>query len=132
MFLEKTPHNIDVTEIKEHIEEIDGIIDVHHIHIWSLDMHNNFATMHIVADDESHKIKNAIREVRGKRNYPEHFTDTQIVKDLEKHYSNIRELALYDFNQFGAEGQVSMGENGVNRTWKSRNDCLIGVFAYCT
>ena len=51
LFLEKTPHNIDVTEIKEHIEEIDGIIDVHHIHVWSLDMHNNFATMHIVTDN---------------------------------------------------------------------------------
>ena len=79
----------------------------------------------------SSKIKNALREVRSKRNYPEHFTEAQIAKDLEKHYSNIRELALYDFNQIGAEGQVSMGENGVNRTWKSRNDCLIGVFAYC-
>ena len=62
MFLEKTPHNIDVTEIKEHIEQIDGIVDVHHIHIWSLDMHNNFATMHIVTDDVPHKIKDAIRE----------------------------------------------------------------------
>lgn len=79
----------------------------------------------------SSKIKNAIREVRGKRNYPEHFTDAQIQKDMEKYYSNIRELALYDFNQSGAEGQMSHNENGTNRTWKSRNDCLIGVFAYC-
>ena len=79
----------------------------------------------------SSKIKNAIREVKLKRNYPEHFTDTQIEKDLKKHYSNIRELALYDFNQSGAEGQTSHNENGTNRTWKSRNDCLIGVFAYC-
>ena len=77
------------------------------------------------------KIRNAIREVRLKRNYPEHFTKEQIVKDLQKHYSNIRELALYDFNQVGAEGQTSHNENGTNRTWKSRNDCLIGVFAYC-
>jgi len=77
------------------------------------------------------KIKNAIREVRLKRNYPEHFTEEQIAKDLQKHYSNIRELALYDFNQFGAEGQTSHNENGTNRTWKSRNDCLMGVFAYC-
>lgn len=50
------------------------------------------------------KIKNAIREVWSKRNYPEHFTKEQIVKDLQEHYFNIRELALYDFNQFGAEG----------------------------
>ncbi len=79
----------------------------------------------------SSKVKNAIREVRGKRNYPEHFTDEQIKKDLGKYYSNIRELALYDYNQFGAEGQLTMNENGVNRTWKNRSDCLIGVFAYC-
>lgn len=62
LFLEKTPHNIDVAEIKEHIEGIDGILDVHHIHVWSLDTHNNFATMHIVIDDDLHRIKDAIRE----------------------------------------------------------------------
>ena len=62
LFLEKTPHNIDVTEIKEHIAEIDGIIDVHHIHVWSLDMQNNFATIHIVTDEEPHKIKDLIRD----------------------------------------------------------------------
>ena len=62
LFLDKTPHNIDVAEIKEHIEGIDGILDVHHIHVWGLDMHNNFATIHIVTDDELHRIKDAIRE----------------------------------------------------------------------
>lgn len=79
----------------------------------------------------SSKIKNAVREVRNKRNYPEYFTDEQIKKDLENHYSNIRELALYDYNQLGVEGQTYHNENGTNRTWKSRNECLIGVFAYC-
>lgn len=79
----------------------------------------------------SSKIKNALREVCAKRNYPEHFSDEKIQKDLEKYYSNIRELAFYDFNQSGAEGQMSHNENGTNRTWKNRNDCLIGVFAYC-
>lgn len=62
LFLEKAPHNIEVAEIKEHIEEIDGIIDVHHIHVWSIDGQNNFATMHIVTDNDPHKIKDLIRE----------------------------------------------------------------------
>lgn len=79
----------------------------------------------------SSKIKNVIREVQMKRNYPEYFTDVQIAKDLEKHYSIIRETASFDYHQIGAEGQTSHNENGTNRTWKSRNDCLIGVFAYC-
>ena len=62
LFLEKAPHNIEVSEIKRHIEEIDGVLDVHHIHIWSMDGQNNLATMHIVTDSEPHKIKDKIRE----------------------------------------------------------------------
>ena len=33
LFLEKTPCGVSITEIKEHIMEIDGISDVHHIHV---------------------------------------------------------------------------------------------------
>lgn len=77
------------------------------------------------------KVKNAVREVRLKCNYPEYSSGDQIANDLKKHYSNIRELALYDFNQNGVKRQTSHNENGTNRTWKSRNDCLIGVLAYC-
>ncbi len=62
LFLEKTPHGIAVSEIKDHIIEIDGVIGVHHIHTWSLDGHNNFATMHIVTNDDAHTIKEKIRE----------------------------------------------------------------------
>ena len=62
IFLEKTPHNIDVDEITEHIKSIDSVIDVHHIHIWSMDGQNNYATMHVVTNACNHKIKEKIRE----------------------------------------------------------------------
>ncbi len=62
LFLEKTPHNISVSEIKEHISHIDGVIDVHHIHIWSMDGHSNYATMHIVTDKNNSEIKESVRE----------------------------------------------------------------------
>ena len=62
LFLEKVPHNIDVNELKEHIGKIDGVLNIHHIHIWSMDGHNNYATMHIVAKGDSHNIKKQIRE----------------------------------------------------------------------
>ena len=61
LFLEKAPRNIEVAEIKKHIVEIEGILDVHHIHIWSMDGQNDFATMHIVTDSEPHIIKEEIR-----------------------------------------------------------------------
>lgn len=62
LFLEKKPHGIDVCEIKEHISDIDGIIDVHHIHVWSMDGLHNYATMHIVTNADSHEIKEKIRK----------------------------------------------------------------------
>lgn len=62
LFLEKTPHGIDIREIKEHLLGIDGVLDIHHIHIWSMDGYHNYATMHIVTDAEPSHIKNAIRE----------------------------------------------------------------------
>ncbi len=65
LFLEKTPHGIDVKKIKEHISEIDGVIDVHHIHIWSMDGFHNYATMHIVTNADSHEIKEKLREELG-------------------------------------------------------------------
>ncbi len=62
LFLEKAPHNITPAEIQNCVQKIDGVIDVHHIHIRSLDGQNNLATMHIVSDSEPHKIKDSIRK----------------------------------------------------------------------
>lgn len=62
LFLEKIPNDISIDEIKNHICQIDGVIDAHHIHVWSMDGHHNYATMHIVADENSHTIKDKIRE----------------------------------------------------------------------
>lgn len=76
------------------------------------------------------KVKNAVREVVNRRNYPSHFTEADIQKDLHKLYSNIHDLSLYDYNQVGVEGQVSHSENGESRTWKDREECLKGVFAW--
>lgn len=62
LFLEKAPHGINVGEIKEHVLEIDGVIDVHHVHVWSMDAQNNYATMHVVTDAHPHEIKDAVRK----------------------------------------------------------------------
>ncbi len=62
LFLEKTPHGIDVKELVQHVSEIDGVLGVHHVHIWSMDGQSNYATMHIVTNSDAHKIKEEIRE----------------------------------------------------------------------
>ena len=49
-------------KIKERITETDDVIDVHHIHLWSIDGQSNFATMHVVTSADPHEIKHKIRE----------------------------------------------------------------------
>ena len=58
LFLIKTPVDIDIKEIKKHIMSIEGVKDVHHLHVWSLDGINNFATLHVVTNGN---IKDEIR-----------------------------------------------------------------------
>ena len=62
IFLEKAPRSIELDEIKEHIRKIDGIIDVHHIHIWTLEGQLNYITMHIVTNRDPYEIKKEVRE----------------------------------------------------------------------
>ena len=62
IFLEKIPENIDIDEIREHISEIEGVLDVHHIHIRTIDGNNNYATMHIVTNKDPYEIKHKVRE----------------------------------------------------------------------
>ena len=63
LFLEKTPKDISVEEIKKHLLDIKEIEDVHHIHIWSMDGFSNYLTMHIVTENKNIKeLKNKIRE----------------------------------------------------------------------
>ena len=63
IFLEKTPEDIKIDELKEHLLNINGVKDIHHIHIWSIDGHNNFATMHVVTElDDTKILKHEIKE----------------------------------------------------------------------
>ena len=62
LFLEKTPSGVEMKKLSEHLCAIDGVLDVHHIHVWSLDGHNHCATLHIVINGEGHTIKEKVRE----------------------------------------------------------------------
>ena len=62
IFLEKAPDHLDMQELENHLLHIDGILSVHHIHVWSMDGHANYATMHIVTNAAPVPTKAAIRE----------------------------------------------------------------------
>lgn len=62
IFLFKTPNNISIDKIKSHLMEVDEIIDVHHIHVWSIDGTKNYATMHIVTNGNTSILKSLLKE----------------------------------------------------------------------
>ena len=62
IFLEKTPKYINIEEIKHHLKEIKGVIDVHHIHIRSIDGYNTFITLHAKVKKYDPEIKKQIKQ----------------------------------------------------------------------
>ena len=62
IFLEKTPRGICLDELKEHLENIDGVLNAHHLHVWSLDGQKHYATVHIVTNTNPHEIKHHVRD----------------------------------------------------------------------
>jgi hypothetical protein len=62
-FLEKAPRGMDAEELRRHLVEIEGVLDVHHIHLWSMDGQHNCDTMHLVVEDYSSDLKRLARDV---------------------------------------------------------------------
>ena len=88
IFLEKTPEDVDIDELKEHLLKIKGIDDIHHIHVWSIDGYNNYATMHIVSKSKDIKrIKKDIREELEEHNICHVILETEdeVCDDKECH-----------------------------------------------
>ena len=74
------------------------------------------------------KVKNAIREIKSARAYPQSYKEEKINKDLaDNYYSVILNLARYDYNQVGAEGQSAYSEGDTSRTWVDRNSLFNGI-----
>ena len=67
LFMEKVPDEIDTEEIKEHLMNIHGVDDVHHLHIWSLDGQRNYATVHVATVyDDYREVKQMVKKEMAK------------------------------------------------------------------
>lgn len=73
------------------------------------------------------KVNGAYRDVKTARNYPPSFTAQRIESDMEKYYSQVKAIALFDYNQIGAEGQTSYNQDGVSVNYVDRNKLFYGV-----
>lgn len=79
----------------------------------------------------ANKVKLAVREVMSKRNYnATTWNDEKILDDLYNFYSVIENVARYDYNQIGVEGEASHSENGISRSYVDRDTLFKGVHAF--
>lgn len=88
IFLEKTPKDINIEELKKHLLEIDEVNDIHHIHVWSIDGYHNYATMHIVTKSNNiNDIKKEIRHELLEHNIHHAILETEdeVCDDIECH-----------------------------------------------
>lgn len=73
------------------------------------------------------KVKSAYRDVKAARKYPVSYSEATIDRDMENYYSQIRSIALYDFNQVGSEGQNQYSQDGVSIHYVDRDRLFYGV-----
>lgn len=62
LFLVKTPKNVDIDALKKELLKVKNVSDIHHIHIWSMDGVNNYATIHAVINTKDfEKVKKDLK-----------------------------------------------------------------------
>ena len=62
LFLEKVPKGISLKLIKQSLEKLEGVKNIHHVHVWGLDETTWLATLHAVIDGDICSIKSNIKE----------------------------------------------------------------------
>ena len=51
VLLEATPRGVDLDEIRQHIKEVPGVVDVHDLHVWAITSGVPVISAHVVVDD---------------------------------------------------------------------------------
>ena len=91
LLMEGTPNNISVNDIKSSLEDLSGVEDVHHIHVWNLDEKRVALESHVVVNlnkfKEVENIKDKIKTILKKR-----FGITHSTLEFEHYkYTNCKE-----------------------------------------
>lgn len=61
ILLENTPHDISPERLRTELLKLSGVEEIHHLHLWSMDGYNNYATLHVVTTSPSSTLKSTIK-----------------------------------------------------------------------
>jgi len=76
ILLQAAPERVDVDRLVDDLEGIDGVVDVHDVHVWTLTSEMDAASAHIVinAATDSHHVLDRARELVASRHGIDHGT----------------------------------------------------------
>lgn len=73
-----TPEDVDVERVVEDLRSVEGVADVHHVHVWALDEGHNALEAHLVVDSSSiremSRVKSRARSLLKERHAIGHST----------------------------------------------------------
>jgi len=76
LLMEGTPEGIDLNDVVQSMETIDGVNNVHHVHIWQIDENRNALEAHVVLSevDRMESVKSTIKSHLHDEYHIEHST----------------------------------------------------------
>lgn len=76
ILLQAAPEGMDVDEVRADLAEVDGVIDVHDLHVWTLTSEMDVASAHLMVglDADAHAVLDRAREVLQGRYGIDHAT----------------------------------------------------------
>lgn len=78
LLMEGTPEHLDLQEVIEAMQAEDGVVNVHHVHIWQLDEHHNALEAHVVtghsSPEQSETLKRQLKSMLSTRFSIDHST----------------------------------------------------------
>lgn len=62
IILQAVPKGIELQAISERIQAVEGVVDIHDLHVWSMDGERNVLTVHTVLDDSTRRSHSEIKQ----------------------------------------------------------------------
>ena len=66
ILMQVKPEWIDLNDLKTSIENLDGVRDVHHIHVWTMNGEDGFAELHVTLQDKNVDADSIRESIRNK------------------------------------------------------------------
>jgi cobalt-zinc-cadmium efflux system protein len=93
ILMEGAPADLSVNELKEALQDLDGIENVHHIHVWELDEHHRALEAHVVIRKASSMKELESLKAKVKTYLREHFSIHHSTLEFESTENSCRNNA---------------------------------------